>query len=210
MAPSTSHGAREKAKRVSPLLLTTEMPDEWTMVKVEFTRADGTIGKHSLPSTSAPNPEHLLYVLFEFHEACTQHGWQGQERFQKFRELLLGNAKTQWDLARAQGPPNYQAATFDAAIRRMIGTLSGSREAYDNFMTYLRQVKKPNSMEPAQVFTRCLTLFRYVPFLSQSNGTAPDPIPEQQHRNFQMHGSKRWKTPILFQPTRTWVIFWNT
>jgi hypothetical protein len=25
-------------------------------------------------------------------------------------------------------------------------------------------------------------LFRYVPFLSQSDGTAPDPIPEQQQR----------------------------
>jgi hypothetical protein len=66
---------REKMKRVSPLLITTVLPTEWTREKVEYTRADGTIGKVLLPTHAAQSVVHILYCLMEFLEAAHEYGW---------------------------------------------------------------------------------------------------------------------------------------
>jgi hypothetical protein len=72
---------REKTKRASPLLITTVLPTEWTREKVEYTRADGTIGKVLLLTHAAKSVEHILYCLMEFLEAAAneQYGWKAQQ-----------------------------------------------------------------------------------------------------------------------------------
>jgi hypothetical protein len=112
MPVMTVRDEREKMKRVSPLLIPTELPTEWTREKVEYTRADGTIGKVLLLTHAAESVEHILYCLTEFLEAANEYGWQGQIRFQKYRKTLTGNARTKWDLSVAPGPQNFQIASF--------------------------------------------------------------------------------------------------
>ena len=40
----------------------------------------------------------------------------------------------------------------------------------------MNHTKKPRSMNPSTFITRCTTLFRYVPYLSMEDGTAPIPF----------------------------------
>ena len=63
---TTLYEEREKHMKVSPLLLTTELPETWNMVTIEVQRQDGSYMQLKLPSTIAQTPEHLLYVLYEF------------------------------------------------------------------------------------------------------------------------------------------------
>jgi hypothetical protein len=53
MPVMTVRDEREKLKKVSPLLITTVLPTERTREKVEYTRADGSIGKVLLPMHAA-------------------------------------------------------------------------------------------------------------------------------------------------------------
>ena len=64
------------------------------MVTVEVQRQDGSYTQLKLPSTIAQTPEHLLYVLYEFKNKADIYGWNGSELFEKFHELLIGNACT--------------------------------------------------------------------------------------------------------------------
>jgi hypothetical protein len=107
MPVMTVRDEREKMKRVSPLLITPVLPTEWTREKVEYTRADGTIGKVLFPTHAAESVEHILYCLTEFLVAAHEYGWQGQIRFQKYRKTLTGNARTKWDLSVAAGPQTF-------------------------------------------------------------------------------------------------------
>ena len=66
----------------------------------------------------------------------------------------------------------------------MISNLAGSKHSYDNFLNYLNHVKKPKAMNPSMFITRCLTLFRYVSYLSVEDGTAPALFSELQQRKF--------------------------
>jgi hypothetical protein len=63
---------REKLKRVSPLLITTELPTAWTREKVEYTRQDGSIGKVLLPTHTAESTEKVLYCLTEFNSTAVR------------------------------------------------------------------------------------------------------------------------------------------
>jgi hypothetical protein len=101
-------------------LITTVLLMEWTREKVEYTRADGSIGKELLPMHAAESVEHILYCLTEFMEAANEYGWQGQVRFQKYRKTLRGNACTKWDLSVAAGPQNFQLVSFLQNIRYMV------------------------------------------------------------------------------------------
>jgi hypothetical protein len=148
MPVMTMRDEREKLKRVSPLLLTTVLPTEWTREKVEYTRADGSIGKVLLPTHAAGSVEHILYCLTEFLEAANEYGWQGQVRFQKYRKTLRENARTKWDLSVAAGPHNFQIASFFQNIWHMVAQMAGP-QAYDKFVDYMHHVKKPASMDPS-------------------------------------------------------------
>ena len=63
---TTLYEEREKYKKVSPLHLTTELPEIWDMTTIETQRQDGSYAQLELPTTMAQTPEHLLYVLYEF------------------------------------------------------------------------------------------------------------------------------------------------
>jgi hypothetical protein len=180
MPVTTVRDEREKLKRVSPFVLIPSLPTDWPKTKVEYTRADGSIGKHELPTHSAESVEHILYCLTEFNEAAGRFGWQGQERFQKYRDTLVGNARTKWDFAVQAGPQNHQQATFNQNIRYMITQMVGT-QAYDNLLEYLKHAKKPTSMDPSTLIDRAQTLFRYAPYLSV-DGNAGDAVPVAQQR----------------------------
>ena len=175
MAPRTVQEEREKLKRLSPLLVTTELPESWTEVKLEFTRENGTIGKESLPTTKAESAEHILYCLTEFNKAAEEHGWAGAVRFTKYRKTLKGAATTKFDAARNENPGN-NIASFRACIRHMIKTICG-REGHTNFTQYMQHVKKPKNMEVADFIERMLLLYRYSVYLTLEDGSEPEPVP---------------------------------
>ena len=151
---------------------------------IEVQKQDGSYMQLKLPSTIAQTPEHLLYVLYKFKNKAEIYGWNGVDLFEKFRELLIGNACTQWDIMRlTTGQDNTQEA-FDRTVRAMVSNLSGIRENYDNFINYLNLTRKPKEMNPSMYITRCMTLFRYVPYLSMENGDAPRPFSETQQKKF--------------------------
>ena len=66
----------------------------------------------------------------------------------------------------------------------MISNLAGSKQSYDNFLNYLNHAKKPMAMNPSVFITRCLTLFRYVSYLSVEDGTAPALFSDLQQKKF--------------------------
>ena len=175
---------REKHKKVSPLLLTTELPEVWNMTTIEVQRVDGSYSQVQLPTTMALTPEHLLYVLFEFKNKAKVYGWNGAEVFEKFHELLTGNARTQWDVIRSSSPPSTTRENFERTVQAMVSNLAGSKQSYDNFLNYLNHAKKPMTMNPSVFITRCLTLFRYVPYLSVEDGTAPALFSDLQQKKF--------------------------
>jgi hypothetical protein len=179
--PKTIFEEREKLRRCSPLLITTTFPEEWQMNKIEFTRPDGTIGKQSLPTTQMESTEHILYCLTEFNEAALEYSWQGQARFVKYRQTPRGTARTTWDQVLQLGQQNFQVATFNNAIRRMIGQMTGNL-GFANFMQYVEHVKKPLKMTPAILVNRLVTLFSYSQYLTMEDGTAPQPIPDVRQR----------------------------
>ena len=178
---SDGNAAREGARRTTPLSLACELPETWTMVKVEFTRADGSFGNHLLPTHSNQSVEHILYCLTAYRRAATQHNWNGAALFNKYSETLVGNAVTQWENARAQqGGPN-NAANFNGAVRRMIARIAGP-QACDNFMDCIRSEKKTHKTPPAELVGRAETLFSCVPWLTRQDGTAAPPVPESEQR----------------------------
>jgi hypothetical protein len=58
---------REKLKRVSPLLITTELLPSMDQEQVEYTREDGFIDKVLLRTHAAESLEQVLYCLTEFN-----------------------------------------------------------------------------------------------------------------------------------------------
>ena len=163
MAPRTIHDEREKAKKLSPLLVTTKLPEEWTDVKVEYERADGSIGKEYLPTHQAESAEHMLYCLDEFNNAATEHNWVGNTRFVKYRKTLRGAARTKFDAARASNPGN-NVAVFRTCIRTMIASIVGN-QSHSNFVSYMQVVKKPTGMTVPEFVERMLLLCRYSIYL---------------------------------------------
>ena len=107
MAPKTVYKIREQNKLLSPIVVTSEpRPTDQATAKLDYTRADNTVGKKSLPTTDGTMIEQTLYVLTEFENAADQYAWQGALRFTQFREVRTGNARTEWDTALAAQPAN--------------------------------------------------------------------------------------------------------
>ena len=112
MAPKTVYEIREQNKLLSPILVTSKRPTDQATAKLDYTRADNTVGKKSLPTTYGSMIEQTLYVLTEFENAADQYAWQGALRFTQFREVLTGNARTEWDTALSTQPANRTIAIF--------------------------------------------------------------------------------------------------
>jgi hypothetical protein len=71
MPVMTVHDKREKMNRISPLLVTTELPTEWTGKK---RNAPGQMvsGKVLLPTHAAESVEQVLYCLTEFNSTAVR------------------------------------------------------------------------------------------------------------------------------------------
>ena len=78
--------------------------------------------------------------------------------FERFCELLIGNAHTKWDIARVSGTQDNTQVNFDNTVRSMISNLSGSRESYDNFINHMSHVKKPNDNESLCIHHKVLNI----------------------------------------------------
>ena len=183
MAPTTVLELREQAKRMTPLTLVSNIQKEdLSEVKVEYTRADGSIGKVALPRSDYSSAENLLYCLKEFQEAADEYNWAGQVRFQKYRKTLVGDARETWDAAVAVGPQNHQLATFQLAIREVIRGIAGVG-SYDHLIEYMEAAKKPHNMTPSQLAVRLSTLCHSAQYFLQEDGTpGPDITPLKQRR----------------------------
>ena len=182
MAPVTIREAREQAKRLTPLELISKVKKEdLPEVKVEYIRADGSVGKCTLPSSDYSSVENLLYCLKEFQEAATEYNWNGQVRFNKYRKTLVGDARETWDSAIAAGPANHQLATFNLAIREVIRGIAGLG-SYDHLMEYMESAKKPIGMSPSQLAIRLSTLCRSAQYLLQEDGTPGPEITDLKQR----------------------------
>ena len=183
MAPKTVQEIRQQNKLLSPLLVTSERPTNQETVKLDYTRADQTVGKKTLPTTDGSTLEQTLYVITEFQEAATQSGWDAALRFTRFREVLTGNARTEWDTALAAQPANRNLAVFQDTVREMIKVKTG-HGSFQSFVEYLSMLKKPNSMAPGEFISRLQTLFRYSEKLCNEDGSAPVPLSDLQKRRY--------------------------
>jgi hypothetical protein len=179
----TTQELREKAKQKSPFMLQSELPEELETTKLEYERPDGSYGKQTVYVTKGASVEHILFCLKEFMEAARRRNWQGQERFEKYRDTLVGNAKVEWDSARTQVPNLYNLEVFNQQVRVMISQKCG-RKSYDNFIKYLQTVKKPMTMEPEQVAMRVQTLSGYMQWLTREGGNAAPTLTELEQRTY--------------------------
>lgn len=88
---------RARDKKLTPLSLTTEFPHPWPEVKVKYDLPGGNESTERLPTNQCESVEHLLYCLTEYNNKATERGWNGQARFNKWRDTLRGIACTRWD-----------------------------------------------------------------------------------------------------------------
>ena len=175
---------RERFARKTPFRLDYKLP-ELQFTKVEYDRADGTIAKRELPVVQElEEPELFCYCLKEFNTVANDLGWNGLLKFQRYRRTLAGAVKDEWDNIRAQqeDPNDVQEITFLANVRAMLSTITGPK-SYENFMNYLSIAKKPRSMTPKHAVSRVRTMCSYLPYLTKSDGTAPEALTESQIRS---------------------------
>lgn len=168
----TAFSIREEYATLSPFkLMSTLKPSEMAKVKVEYERADETIGKKEMYAARGETVEELCFVFKEFQNAAQSYNWQAETRFIKFREVLEDTARDDWDNA-IEDRVNNNENTFNSCFRTMIKRRSGDN-AYDNLINYLQVAKKASDMTPAQVATRIKKISKYVPFLTTVDGNAP-------------------------------------
>jgi hypothetical protein len=184
MAPKTVYEERKEKEQNSPLLLL-ESVDKASLatIKIDYQRPDGSWSKVALPSCDFSSCELTVYCHGEFREAAREYGWIGEQRFRNYCRTLLGNARQTWDRAVEAGPNNFQEATFNRALSRVLSEMAGIG-AYDHLLEYLAVAKKPYTMTSCELSTRLSTIVEFAPyFLRADNTNGPEILP-LQHRTW--------------------------
>lgn len=146
-------------------LVSTFQPEDLTKVKVEnrwdMNVAAGQVpkyAKHYLPVCDDPSKKELfIHVINEFLDACDDsrlHLSTGPLRYNKFRQVLEGSLRVEWQsLSDDRTTANQTTVTFAEDLRTLLlrHFTASSRE---DQLEYLRGATKPYSMSVAALSAR--------------------------------------------------------
>ena len=146
-------------------VVSTFRPEDLTKVKVEnrwdMDVANGQVpkyGKVYLPVCDDPSKKELfVHVINEFLDACDDsrlHLNTGALRYNKFRQVLEGSLRVEWQgISNDRGEPNQTTVTFAEDVRTLMlrHFTASSRE---DQLEYLRGATKPYSMTVAALSAR--------------------------------------------------------
>ena len=156
--------------------------DKLSKTKVTVEYEDGTTrNKHFYKFDGYGGAECLLFVEEEFDDNAEEMGFEIDDYFNKWKEILGGTAKSKWrNVIASMGEFERNQENFNRARATLRQKYCGGEEGKDNMIVWLGKVKRPVGTDVEDHIDRMETLCRYT---NKMAGDEPD-IDEVKKKKF--------------------------